>query len=122
MLVAIDMAFGFDRSAMPPQTLSEKGGNLERIDVQNVGQPGKTYRVDKSQYTEMRNAMLSVLPDAGPRMNVPDVIQAVLPKLSERLFPGGETSSGWVKCVQLDPEAKAVIRRTPSPVRRWRVQ
>jgi hypothetical protein len=46
----------------------------------------------------------------------------VRPSLSDTLFPQGETCGWWVKCVQLDLEAKGIIARTPAPVRLWRVQ
>ena len=92
----------------------------DKIEVQNVGQPGKMYRVDAAKYAAMRGAMLTVLPDAAPGMTVPDVIAAVKPHLPEALFPGGDTAGWWVKCVQLDLEAKGVIARSKAPVRLWR--
>jgi hypothetical protein len=48
----------------------------DKIEVQNVGQPGKTYRVDAVKYAAMRAAMLAVLPGAAPGMKVPEVIEA----------------------------------------------
>ncbi len=91
-----------------------------KVEVQNIGQPGKTYRVDAAKYAAMRVAVLTVLPEAAPGMTVPEVILAVKAHLSEALFPGGDTAGWWVKCVQLDLEAKGVITRTPAPVRLWR--
>ena len=92
-----------------------------KVEVQNVGQPGKIYRVDGAKYAAMRGAMLAVLPAQAPGMKVPEVIAAVKPHLPEALFPGGDTAGWWVKCVQLDLEAKGVIARTAGPVRLWRV-
>ena len=93
----------------------------DKITVQNVGQPGKTYRVDAAKYAEMRAAMEKVLPTEPPRMLVADLIAQVKPHLSESLFPGGETAGWWVKCVQLDLEAKGILKRAPkAPVRLWR--
>ena len=92
----------------------------DKIEVQNVGQPGKTYRVDAVKYAAMRAALLAVLPVVAPGMRVPEVIAAVKTHLPEALFPGGETAGWWVKCVQLDLEAKGLIARTPAPVRLWR--
>ena len=89
----------------------------DKMDVENVGQPGKTYRVDAAKYT----AMLKVLSTEPPGQTVADVIAAVKPHLPQDLFPGGDTAGWWVKCVQLDLEAKRVIARTPSPVRLYRV-
>jgi hypothetical protein len=93
----------------------------DKIEVENVGQPGKTYRVDAAKYAAMRNAMLKVLPVAPPGMAVAVAIDAVKSHLPEDLFPGGDTAGWWVKCVQLDLEAKRIIARTPSPVRLYRL-
>lgn len=92
----------------------------DKIEVQNVGQPGKTYRVDAAKYDEMRQAMLAVLPVQPPGMTVAEVVEQVTAHLSHVQFPGGATAGWWVKCVQLDLEAKAIIARTPKPVRLWR--
>jgi hypothetical protein len=95
---------------------------IERIEVQNVGQPGKTYRVDALKYAEMRAAVERVLPTKPPGFTPAEIIQAVKPHLSEAHFPGGETAGWWVKCVQLDLEAKGLVVRAPkAPVRLWRV-
>ena len=93
----------------------------DKMAVENVGQPGKTYRVDAAKYKAMRDAMLKVLPTDPPGQAVADVITAVKPHLPQELFPCGDTAGWWVKCVQLDLEAKRVIARTPSPVRLYRV-
>ena len=92
----------------------------DKITVENVGQPGKTYRVDAAKYAAMRAAMLTVVPSAPPGMPVAELIAAVKPHLPDVLFPGGDTAGWWVKCVQLDLEAKRVLARTPSPVRLYR--
>ncbi|MGV8833581.1 MAG: DUF6958 family protein [Devosia sp.] len=93
----------------------------DKIEVENVGQPGKTYRVDAAKYAAMRNAMLKVLPAVPPGMPVAAAIDAVKSHLPEDLFPRGDTAGWWVKCVQLDLEAKRIIARTPSPVRLYRL-
>jgi hypothetical protein len=90
----------------------------DKIEVQNVGQPGKTYRVDAAKYAEMRKAVLAVTPTDPSGITPAQIIEAVKPHLSETLFPGGETAGWWVKCVQLDLEAKGVLKRAPkAPVR-----
>jgi hypothetical protein len=95
---------------------------IDKIEVQNIGQPGKTYRVDAVKYAEMRAAMEKVLPPGPPGLTPAEIIQAVKPHLSQAHFPGGETAGWWVKCVQLDLEAKGVVKRAPkAPVRLWRV-
>ena len=93
----------------------------DKIEVQNVGQPGKTTRVDAAKYAEMRAAVLALTPDQPPGLTPAEIILAVKPHLSETLFPGGETAGWWVKCVQLDLEAKGLLKRTPrAPVRLYR--
>lgn len=95
---------------------------MSQIEIENVGQPGKTYRVDAAKFTEMRRAVLAVLPDAAPGMTPAALIEAVKPLLDQGLFPGGDTAGWWVKAVQLDLEAKKVIARAPkAPVRLWRL-
>ena len=92
----------------------------DKIEVQNVGQPGKTYRVDADKYAEMLKAVLAVTPAEPPGISPAQIIEAVKPHLSETLFPGGETAGWWVKCVQLDLEAKGILKRAPkAPVRVW---
>jgi hypothetical protein len=93
----------------------------EKTTVQNVGQPGKTYSVDAAKYAEMRAAMEKVLPTDPPGLTPAQLIEAVKPLLSQSLFPGGDTAGWWVKCVQLDLEAKGLVKRAPKPpVRLWR--
>lgn len=87
----------------------------EKIEIENVGQPGKTYRVDADKFAAMKAAVLATLPEAAPGMSVSDLIAAVKPKLPQDLFPGGEKAGWWVKAVQLDLEAKKVIARAEKP-------
>ena len=94
----------------------------DKIDIENIIQPGKTYRVDATKFAAMKAAVLAVLPDAAPGMSIPELKAAVLPRLPQALFPGGDTAGWWIKAVQLDQEAKRVIARAPgSPVRLYRL-
>lgn len=94
----------------------------DRIEIENVGQPGKTYRVDATKFAAMRAAVLQVLPNQEPGMSVSDLIAAVKPTLPQELFPGGEKAGWWVKSVQLDLEAKKIIARAEKPpVRLYRL-
>ncbi|MFN3606549.1 MAG: DUF6958 family protein [Cypionkella sp.] len=90
-----------------------------KITVENIGQPGKTYQVDSEKYAEMRRHMISILPDCADGlangMTVAQVNDAVRPRLSQTLFPNGQTCGWWVKCVQLDLEAKGIIQRAAKP-------
>ncbi|MCR6499145.1 hypothetical protein MUO32_08900 [Shinella sp. CPCC 101442] len=93
----------------------------EKISIENVLQPGKTYRADRAKYEAMREALLTILPDTAPGLTVSDARDALLPHLSEELFPGGDKAGWWLKAVQLDLEAKGIVRRAPgSPVRLYR--
>jgi hypothetical protein len=94
----------------------------DRIEIENVIQPGKTYRVDAAKFGAMRDAVLASLPGAAPGLTVPALKAAVLPRLPDALFPGGDKAGWWLKAVQLDQEAKGAIARAPgSPVRLYRL-
>lgn len=45
----------------------------ERIEIENVLQPGKTYRVEASKFAAMRDAMLAVLPAAAPGLTIGEI-------------------------------------------------
>jgi hypothetical protein len=87
----------------------------DKIEIENVGQPGKTYRVDADKFNAVKAAVLAALPSEAPGLSVSDLIAAVRPKLPTDLFPGGEKAGWWVKAVQLDLEAKRVISRAEKP-------
>ncbi|MEQ1943549.1 hypothetical protein ABMA32_14135 [Mesorhizobium sp. VNQ89] len=90
----------------------------EKIQIENVLQPGKTYSVDPDKYVAMRKAVLAVLPAKPPGMKVAELQKGVLKNLPDELFPGGATAGWWVKAVHLDLEAKGiVVREKGSPVR-----
>jgi len=92
-----------------------------KIQIENVLQPGKTYSADADKYAAMKEAVLAVLPGTAPGLTVADVQQRVLAHLPEELFPGGAKAGWWMKAVQLDLEAKNVIRREKtSPVKLYK--
>ena len=94
----------------------------DRIEIENVNAPGHTERVNRAKFEAMRAALLSVLPDAAPGMKVSEAKAALLPLLPDALFPAGATAGWWLKAVQLDLEAKGILRRSPSkPVQLFRV-
>jgi hypothetical protein len=87
---------------------------MGKIEVENVLQPGKTYRVDADKYAAARAALLAVMP--GAPGETPAALQkAMVAHLPESLFPGGEKVGWWMKCVQLDLEAKGIIARSAKP-------
>lgn len=92
----------------------------DRIEVLNVSSPHHVTRVDRAKYMAMKSALLAVLPDAPPGMTPADAQKALLAHLDQGLFPGGEKAGWWMKCVQLDLEARGKMARAPkSPVRLW---
>jgi hypothetical protein len=82
-----------------------------KIRIENVLQPGKTYSADAAKYEAMKKAVLAVLPNAAPGLTVAEVQGRVLAHLPPDLYPGGAKSGWWMKTLQLDLEAKKIIRR-----------
>ncbi len=91
----------------------------DKIEVENVNVPGQTSRVNAAKYTEMRSAILEVLPDSSPGMTHAELCDAVRRLLDDAVFPGGKKVTWWSKTVQLDLEAKRVIERENSKPLRW---
>lgn len=83
----------------------------DKIEVENVNQPGHVGRVDAAKYHAMKAAMLNVMTHDAPGQTAAEIKEAAKAHLPGDLFPGGATSGWWAKCVQLDLEAKGVIGR-----------
>ncbi len=66
----------------------------EKIEIESVTSPPHAQRVDKVKFTAVRDALLPVLPTEAPGMTVAEAKAALLPNLSQELFPGGE-KAGW---------------------------
>lgn len=93
----------------------------EKIEIESITSPHHVQRVHKAKFMAMRDALLPVLPSEAPGMSVAEAKAALLPNLSHELFPGGEKAGWWLKAVQLDLEAKGVIKRSGNgPVRLFR--
>ncbi len=93
------------------------------IEIENVLHPGKKYRVDGEKYAAMRRAFLKILPAKAPGLSAAEIIARVKPHLPEEHFPGGATAGWWVAAVQLDLEAKGLIKRSDGrPVRLYRLK
>ena len=94
----------------------------DKIEIENVNKPGRSERVNRAKYLAMLRALLAALPDEAPGLTVPDAKEALLPLLPDELFPQGATAGWWLKAVQLDLEAKGVIKRAPrKPVHLYRL-
>jgi hypothetical protein len=93
---------------MPKASEAKQG---DRIEIENFTSPGHVTRVDRAKYEAMREALLQVLPVGAPGLIVAEAKERLLPLLPQALFPGGDKAGWWLKAVQLDLEAKDVIRR-----------
>ena len=82
-----------------------------RITVQNIVSPSHVTQVDAVKYEAMREALLKVLPRKKPGLTQAEMREQVLPHLPGSEFPEGAKAGWWLKCVQLDLEAKSVIQR-----------
>jgi hypothetical protein len=90
----------------------------EKIAVENINTPGRTTNVDKAKYLAMKAAMMATMPNSAPGMTANEAKDAAKSHLPDDLFPGGATSGWWLKCVQLDLEAKGVVvREATKPLR-----
>ena len=87
----------------------------DRIEVRNITSPNHISHVDRAKYTAMRTALLAVLPKTAPGLTVAQAQAALLPLLDPDHFPGGAKAGWWMKCVQLDLEARGVIARAATP-------
>jgi hypothetical protein len=93
---------------------------MTKIEIENVGQPGATYRVDADKFHEMQRVTHLICPKAPPGETPKALIAAALPHLDPTLFPEGATAGWWFKAVQLDMEAKGSMARAGKPpVRLW---
>jgi len=88
-----------------------KVATVDRVAVASINVPGYFRTVDGPRYRAMKKALLKVLPKKAPGLTQTEMMRAVLPHLPAGLFPRGEKAVWWVKCVQLDLEAKQVVRR-----------
>jgi len=89
-----------------------------KITIQSITSPGHTERVNRAKYLGMREALIAILPANPPGITVAEAKEALMSNLPDDLFPGGAKAGWWLKAVQLDLEAKGVIKRGPEkPVR-----
>ncbi len=95
------------------------GGKNSKIEVENINVPGRTSWVNAEKYQSTKDVYLKLLPSSSPGLTQKDVIQRIAALLPETLFPGGATAGWWVKTVQLDLEAKGVVKRENTRPLRW---
>jgi hypothetical protein len=91
-----------------------------KIEVENINHPGSIRSVDAATYAAMKRAWLKVLPKSSPGLTAVEIRQSLISLLPEDLFPDGAGAGWWSKTVQLDLEAKGIIRRETTSPLRWR--
>ncbi len=84
----------------------------DKVVVENINTPGRTSRVDRTKYEDMRRAYLDGLTDTAPGLTAAEAKEAAKRTLSPDVFPGGATAGWWAKTVQLDLEAKGIVARS----------
>jgi len=94
-----------------------------KVEVHNVNVPGSVKNVDADKYEAVKRALIKVLPNKVPGLTQTQMRGEVAYHLPDHLFPNGEKSAWWIKCVQLDLEAKGEIVREPGahPLRWFKV-
>jgi hypothetical protein len=91
---------------------------FENINTPGINTPGKTTQLNTVKYHAVRDAMLRILAKDAPSLTFAEIKFAALTHLPENMFPGGDKLDCWQKAVQLDFEAKGVIKRaTTNPLR-----
>lgn len=90
----------------------------EKIEIENFTSPGHVVKVDRAKYLAMRDALLTVLPEAAPGITAAEAKEKLLALLPQDLFPGGAKAGWWQKAAQLDLEAKGqIVREDTKPLR-----
>jgi hypothetical protein len=90
----------------------------DKIEIRNFTSPNWRGRVDRAKYEAMRDALLAVLPASSPGLTVAEAKEALLPRLPQELFPGGDKAGWWLKAAQLDMEANgSIARENTKPLR-----
>lgn len=84
---------------------------MSKTEILNVNVPGRTTRVDTDKYEAMRTAILEVTPAGQPGLTAAEMVEQVTPLLPTSLWPGGKKVGWWQKTVQLDLEARGLLRR-----------
>lgn len=90
-----------------------------KILAQNVNVPGYTHPVDAVKYEAMRAAVLKMLPRKAPGMTQAEMWQGLAHYAPRKLFPDSGKIGWWMKTVQLDLEAKKIVKREATKPTRW---
>jgi hypothetical protein len=84
---------------------------VENINTPGINTPGKTHQLNAVKYNAVRDAMLRAMTKDAPSLTFAEIKSAALTHLPNDMFSGGDKLGWWPKAVQLDLEAKGVIKR-----------
>ncbi len=90
-----------------------------KIAAQNVNVPGYTHMVDAEKYEAMRVVMMRVLPLKAPGLTQAEMWDTLAKRAPKKYFPDSGKVGWWMKTVQLDLEAKGLMKREPTKPIRW---
>ena len=91
---------------------------MGRVEVKNVNHPGSVKLIDADMYKAMKRAYLAVLPASVPGLTLLEIHERLIAQLPQNLYPAGARAGWWAKTVQLDLEARGIIKRVKtSPLR-----
>ncbi|MGO4831711.1 hypothetical protein AB4144_05350 [Rhizobiaceae sp. 2RAB30] len=87
---------------------------MTKVAVENVNHPGSSKPVDAVVYDAVRRAYLAILSSEPDGLTLAEISRRLGTHLSERTFSDGAGLGWWAKTVQLDLEAKGLVRRGKS--------
>lgn len=87
---------------------------MTKVTVENVNHPGSTRQVDAAVYDAVKRAYLIILSSAPDGLTLEEIGRRLGTHLSDATFSGGAGLGWWAKTVQLDLEAKAILKRDRS--------
>ncbi len=90
---------------------SEDTVAVENINTSGINTPGKTHQLNAVKYHAVRDAMLRVMTKDASGLTIADIKSTTLTHLPDDMFPSGNKRGQWQKSVQLEFQAKGVIKR-----------
>ena len=81
------------------------------VTVENLKKSGKTHQLNAVKYNAVRDAMSRVMTKDASGLTIADIKSTTLTHLPDDMFPSGNKLGQWQKSVQLDFQAKGVIKR-----------
>jgi hypothetical protein len=102
--------------------MKPKAKRQVKVTSVNVRTYSRALNADK--YEAAKTALLKILPRKAPGYSQREMFEAAKARLPNDLFPGGAKADWWLKSVQLDLEAKGLVKRDPKakPLRWWRAK